>query len=98
MEEKECAVYIMTNKVNTVLYTGSTAKGLKNRVWEHKEKVVESFTKRYNITKLVYFESCPDIEQAIIRENQIKTGSRAKKIKLINQMNPTWRDLYEDLD
>lgn len=96
--EKECGVYILTNKVNTVLYTGVTGKGIKPRVWEHKQHLVEGFTKRYNIDKLVYFELCDDIEQAIAREKQIKGGSRAKKIKLIESINSDWRDLYDDLD
>ena len=97
-EEKECGIYILTNKVNTVLYVGVTGKGIKARIWEHKQKLVEGFTKRYNIDKLAYFEVCEDIEQAIAREKQIKGGSRAKKIKLIESMNPDWKDLYEDLN
>ncbi len=96
--EKECGVYILTNKVHTVLYTGVTGKGIKPRVWEHKNKLIEGFTKKYNLTKLVYFEICDNMEQAIAREKQIKGGSRAKKIKLIENKNPSWRDLYNDLD
>lgn len=97
-EEKECGVYNLTNKVNTVLYTGVTGKGIKARVWEHKEKLVDGFTSRYNINKLVYYEACDDIEQAIAREKQIKAGSRAKKVKLIESINQNWRDLYDDLN
>lgn len=97
-QEKECGIYILTNKVNTVLYTGVTGKGIKQRVWEHKQDLIEGFTKRYKCHKLVYFELCDDIEQAIAREKQIKGGSRAKKIKLINSINSDWRDLYDDLD
>ena len=89
-------IYIMTNKRNTVLYTGVT-NDLKRRVYEHKEKLAEGFTKRYNITKLVYYEVFDDIENAILREKQIKGGSRQKKVNLINSMNKEWRDLFEEL-
>jgi putative endonuclease len=89
-------IYIMTNKGNNVLYTGVT-NDLKRRVYEHKEKLVEGFTKKYNITKLVYYEIHNDIQNAILREKQIKGGSRQKKAKLINSMNKDWRDLYEEL-
>jgi len=87
----------MTNKNNTTLYTGFTGKSLKQRVWEHKEKLVEGFTKKYNITKLVYYEIFDDAYSAITREKQIKAGSRQKKIDLINEMNPEWNDLYDNL-
>jgi len=86
----------MTNKRNTVLYTGIT-NDLRRRVYEHQAKIVEGFTRRYNIDKLVYYEVCQNAESAILREKQIKGGSRAKKIGLINTMNPEWRDLYIDL-
>jgi len=86
----------MTNKNNTVLYTGIT-NDLKRRVYEHKEKLVEGFTKRYNINKLVYYNMFDDINSALIYEKQIKAGSRQKKVDLINDMNSTWKDLYEDL-
>jgi len=89
-------VYIMTNKYHTVLYTGVT-NDLKKRVWQHKEKLVEGFTKRYNVTKLVYYETSADVRSAIAREKQIKAGSRKKKLDLINRMNANWRDLYNDL-
>jgi len=94
--KKQYYVYTMTNKRNTVLYTGVT-NDLKRRVYEHKEKLVEGFTKKYNITKLVYYEVTDDVRSAILREKQIKGGSRQKKIDLINCINPEWRDLYEDL-
>jgi putative endonuclease len=87
-------VYIMTNKYNTVLYTGIT-NNLKSRIYEHKEKLVAGFTDKYNIKKLVYYEVFDDPENAISREKQIKAGSRQKKIQLINSMNKEWRDLYE---
>ena len=96
-EEKECGIYILSNKINTVLYTGVTGKGIKARVWEHKNDFVEGFTKKYRCHKLVYYELCDDIEQAIAREKQIKAGSRAKKIKLIEGINKDWRDLYDDI-
>ncbi len=89
-------VYIMTNSNNTVLYTGVT-NDLKRRAYEHKEKLVSGFTRKYNITKLVYYEVFEDIENAILREKQIKAGPRQKKIQYINSMNSEWRDLYEEL-
>ncbi len=79
-----------------MLYTGVTSE-LKKRIWEHREKLVDGFTKRYNVTKLVYYEIFADIRDAIAREKQIKAGSRQKKIDLINGLNPEWRDLYDDL-
>jgi putative endonuclease len=94
--DKQYFMYIMTNRHNTVLYTGVTGN-LKKRVCEHKEKLVEGFTKRYNITKLVYFEVFNDPENAIKREKQIKGGSRKKKIDLIEKKNKNWDDLYEDI-
>jgi putative endonuclease len=94
--EKQYYVYIITNKNNTVLYTGIT-NDLKRRVYEHKEKLIDGFTKKYNIAKLVYYEICRDVESAIFREKQVKAGSRAKKIELINSMNREWKDLYYDL-
>ncbi len=93
---KQYYIYIMTNKANRVLYAGVT-NDLKRRVYEHKEKLVEGFTKKYNIGKLVYYEVCEDIESAILREKQIKGGSRQKKTQLINSMNKEWCDLYEKL-
>ena len=91
-------VYIMTNKNNTVLYTG-VSSGLKNRVYEHKTgKYKNSFTYRYNCHKLVYYEGFNLIEEAIAREKQIKKSSRKKKESLINQMNPEWKDLYDQIE
>ncbi len=94
--ERNYYVYILTNKNNTVLYTGVT-NDLKRRVYEHKENTVEGFTKKYNVNKLVYFESGNDVTGAITREKQIKAGSRQKKIDLINKFNNEWKDLYYDL-
>ncbi len=87
-------VYILTNVRHTVLYTGVT-RDLKRRVSEHKKKLIEGFTKKYNVEKLVYFEPFSDIRMAIAREKQIKAGSRQKKLDLIDGMNPKWDDLYE---
>ena len=94
--DKQYFVYILTNKRNTVLYTGVT-NNLKRRVYEHREKLVSGFTKKYNVYKLVFYEITNSIEVAIQREKQIKGGSRQKKIDLINGVNPGWRDLYEEL-
>ena len=87
----------MTNFKNTTLYTGFSSK-LKGRVWSHKQLLVPGFTKKYALTKLVYFEAHNDYESTLAREKQIKAGSRAKKNKLIESVNPFWRDLYDDLD
>lgn len=86
----------MTNRWNTVIYTGVT-NDLKKRVFEHKEKLAEGFTGRCNINKLVYYEVFDDPENAIAREKQIKGGSRACKIELINSLNMFWRDLYDEI-
>ena len=89
-------VYMMTNKNDNVIYTGMT-NNLKRRVYEHKEKLINGFTKKYNITKLVYYEVFEDPENAILREKQIKAGSRQKKIDLINSINRKWLNLYKEL-
>ena len=86
----------MTNKLNRVLYTGVTSD-LKRRAYEHKSKLIEGFTNKYNVDKLVYYEVFDDIYNAITREKQIKGGSRQKKIDLIISMNPGWKDLYNEL-
>ena len=86
----------MTNKVNTVIYTGVTSD-LQKRVYEHKEKLVEGFTKRYNVNKLVYYEVADTMEAAIAREKQIKGGSRSKKLDLIKSINPDFKDLYYEI-
>ncbi len=88
-------VYIMTNKYNTVLYTGVT-NDLTRRVYEHKQKHGGAFTSRYNVNKLVYSETFYDINEAIAREKQIKAGSRQKKIDLVNSINPEWKDLMKE--
>lgn len=93
---KSYYVYIITNKANQVLYIGVTSD-LKKRIFEHKEKLVKGFTKKYNLNKLVYFEATNDIEGAITREKQMKKWNRKWKINLINKFNPDWKDLYNEL-
>ncbi len=85
-------VYMLTNEYNNVLYIGVT-NNLSRRVYEHQNGVVEGFTKRYHVHKLVWFESCSDVKDAIAREKQLKKWSREKKETLIRQMNPEWKDL-----
>ena len=92
---KTCAVYIMTNYSKTSLYIGVTSN-LQKRVWEHKNKVVEGFTSKYNVDKLVYFELTDSIESAINREKQLKRWHRDWKINLIKEMNPEFKDLSLD--
>jgi len=96
MKQQDYCVYIMTNSVNTVLYTGVT-NNLARRVYEHKTNTMAGFTSRYKLHKLVYYEVTNDVNAAIQREKHIKGGSRQKKIDLVNAMNPEWRDLSEDL-
>ncbi len=91
------SVYIMTNKPNGVLYIGVTSD-LIGRVHQHKTKHhSKSFTAQYNLDKLVYHESLPTIVEAIAREKQLKAGNRARKVKLVEGMNPQWRDSYDEL-
>lgn len=93
---REYFVYIMTNQYNSVLYTGVT-NSLQRRIYEHKEKLIDGFTKKYNVNKLVYYEVATDVYQAISREKQIKSGSRQKKVDLITSLNKDWNDLYDQL-
>ena len=86
----------MTNKVHAGLYTGVTSD-LRKRVYQHKEKLVDGFTKKYNVSKLVYYQIAQSAYAAIVREKQIKGGSRMKKIELIDSMNPAWDDLFDTL-
>ncbi len=90
------AIYIMASKRNGTLYTGVTSN-LPHRVWQHREGVVPGFTDRYGCKLLVWFEAADTMEAAILREKQIKGGSRAKKLALIETMNPGWHDLYEQI-
>lgn len=91
---KQYYTYIMSNKYNSVLYTGTT-HDLAGRVWQHKEGKTESFTKRYKVNKLVYYETYNDVNEAILREKQIKGWVRVRKIKLIETENNNWEDLSE---
>jgi len=94
MVSKQYYVYILTNKSGT-LYTGVT-NNLVRRVFEHKNQMVDGFTKRYNLKYLVYYEATNDVHEAIAREKQIKGWLRAKKLQLINSVNPAWKDLSEE--
>ncbi len=94
--EKAPCVYIMASKRNGTLYTGLTSD-LPKRVWQHREGVADGFTKRYGCKLLVWFEQHETMESAIVREKQIKAGSRKAKLGLIEAMNPQWRDLYEEI-
>ena len=86
----------MTNKRNGTLYTGVTSN-LKKRIWEHKNNIIEGFTKKYKLHRLVYYKCGESIEGAITEEKRIKAGSRKKKLKLIEKINPNWVDLYNSL-
>lgn len=90
---KNYFAYILTNKTNTTLYIGITSD-LGRRIFEHKNKLAEGFSKKYNLTKLVYYEILEDPESAIQREKYLKGKKRAFKIALINASNPEWEDLY----
>ena len=94
--DRQYYVYLLTNKKNRVLYTGVT-NDLKKRVFEHKSKLVDGFTKKYNVDKLVYYEIVEDVYSAISREKQIKSWKRKNKLDLIRKTNPQWQDLYEAL-
>jgi len=89
-------VYILTNVRNTVLYVG-VSSNLVKRIWDHKHKAHFGFTSKYNVDKLVYYEFFDDVINAIIREKQLKAGSRQKKLDLINKFNPEWKDLYSTI-
>ena len=89
-------IYILSNKINSTLYIGVTGNLVK-RIFEHKQKLADGFTKKYNMDKLVYFEQHESINDAITREKQLKGGSRKKKIELIEKLNPEWNDLYESI-
>ena len=94
--DKQSFIYIMTNDYNTVLYVGVTGD-LVRRVYEHKNKLVQGFTAKYHISKLVYYEIFDDITKAIEREKQIKKRSREYKNSLIDKFNANWEDLYEKI-
>lgn len=93
---KQSYVYIMASQRNGTIYTGVTSDLIK-RTYQHKNDIIKGFTTQYNIKILVYYEIHDSIENAIQREKQIKAGSRKKKLALIEEKNPEWRDLYEEL-
>ncbi len=95
-KEHNYYVYIMTNKINTVLYVGVT-DNLIRRVYEHKTKVIKGFTEKYNINKLVYFETTKDVNFAIAREKVLKRWKRDWKVALIEENNKEWNDLYNSV-
>ena len=90
-------VYLLTNKGNSVLYAGVT-NNLERRIYEHKNKLIDGFTKKYNLGKLVYYESTTEVQSAIAREKQIKGWTRKRKNDLIEGINPEWKDLSEEWD
>lgn len=89
-------IYILASKRNGTLYVGVT-NNLIRRIFEHKNNLIEGFTQKYNVKNLVYYEQTDDVGSAIIREKRLKTWKRSWKIKLIEDFNPTWKDLYNDL-
>ncbi|MFT5703872.1 MAG: putative endonuclease [Rickettsiales bacterium] len=93
MSQRQPAIYIVTNKRGGTLYTGVTSN-LSKRIWEHKNGINKGFTSKYGCNILVYYEDFDEMEYAIHREEQIKAGSRADKLKLINDFNPQWQDFY----
>ena len=94
--EKQPCVYLLTNKRNGTLYAGVTSN-LPRRIWEHKNKFVDGFTQKYGTNKLVWYELHVTMESAIQREKNIKNWKRSWKLKTIEEMNPDWKDLYEEL-
>jgi putative endonuclease len=93
---KQPCIYIITNHSNTVLYIGVTSN-LIQRIYQHKNKLVEGFSSKYNLNKLVYFEQFEDMTNAIIQEKRLKVWKRDWKNRLINETNPKWQDLYFEL-
>ena len=94
---KQGFVYILANRRNGTLYVGVTSN-LVQRVWQHKEGLADGFTKKYGVKSLVWFQQCDEIAGAIEREKQIKEWSRAWKLRIIEEMNPNWDDLYVTLN
>ena len=94
---KQYFVYVLTNKSNKVFYIGVT-NNLERRMYEHKNKLIDGFTKKYNLTKLIYFEATNDVNSALKREKQLKNWHRDWKIKMINDLNPGWKDLSVDAE
>lgn len=95
--EKNYYVYILANKRNGTIYTGVTSD-LSKRIWDHKQKLEDGFTKQYDVTKLVYYEIHNDVNEAIAKEKRLKRWHRQWKLQLIEKDNPTWKDLYETLN
>lgn len=93
---KKYFTYIITNKVNTVLYTGVT-NNIERRIFEHKNKMISGFSSKYNLSKLIYFEEFENINDAIVAEKKIKGWTRAKKVALIESNNKAWKDLAAEL-
>ena len=93
---RQAAVYILASKRNGTLYIGVTSN-LQKRAWEHKNDLVEGFTKRYGVHRLVYYELHGDIVSAIAKEKQMKKWNRAWKLELIERQNPNWKDLWEEI-
>ena len=89
-------VYILTNKTDKVMYIGVT-NDIVRRVYEHRNHMIDGFTAKYNVTKLVYVESAPDVRDAIQREKQLKGWTRAKKNALVETANPKWEDLWDTI-
>ena len=96
MVNKQPAVYILASKRNGTLYVGVTS-ALAKRVWQHKNNLVEGFSKRFNVHQLVWYELHDTIENAVIREKRLKEWKRQWKLELIEKMNPNWQDLYEKI-
>jgi putative endonuclease len=94
--ERSYWVYILASKIGGTLYIGVT-NNLVRRVYEHKMELAEGFTKKYKVHRLVYFEQYSDIENAIVREKRLKKWNRAWKVKLIEELNPNWDDLYPSI-
>ena len=93
---KQPAVYILTNKKHGTLYIGVTSQ-LPQRIWQHKQKLVDGFSKKYNCNLLVYYEQHKTMQEAILREKRLKAWKRAWKIRIIEELNPNWEDLYENI-
>jgi putative endonuclease len=93
---KQPAVYILASKRNSTLYIGVTS-GLVERIWQHKNDAVEGFTKKYGVHTLAYYELHEDMESAILREKRLKKWNRAWKLRLIEEKNPDWNDLYPSI-
>jgi len=95
-KDKQSYVYILASKKNGAIYIGSTTD-LITRIWQHKNGIVAKHTDKYWIKRLVYYEVCPDLESALLREKRMKKWNRAWKIRLIEENNPSWTDLYKRL-